>query len=124
MHKTAIASLCYVVPKLSACAAAAEESASCKLCCWLYSGSTVLCSSIFSSTAKILGIFSCTRHARCSCVLAGIGPKDDEFSNKKFSFVRYQSICAVIPDSSDFEAKARAAGDEALAIERGGMKQQ
>jgi hypothetical protein len=58
------------------------------------------------------------------CVLAGIGPKDDEFSNKKFSFVRYQSICAVIPDSSDFEAKARAAGDEALAIERGGMKQQ
>lgn len=41
----------------------------------------------------------------------GIGPKDDEFSNRKFSFVRYQNICAVIPNSQEFEDKARAAGD-------------
>eukprot|EP00903_Cladosiphon_okamuranus_P007982 g7704.t1 len=40
----------------------------------------------------------------------GIGPRDDEFAGKKFSFVRYTSICAVIPDSEDFEAAAREAG--------------
>lgn len=38
------------------------------------------------------------------------GPRDDEFAGKKFSFVRYTSICAVIPDSDDFEAAAREAG--------------
>lgn len=39
-----------------------------------------------------------------------VGPRDDEFAGKKFSFVRYTSICAVIPDSEDFEAAAREAG--------------
>lgn len=38
------------------------------------------------------------------------GPRDDEFAGKKFSFVRYTSICAVIPNSQDFENAAREAG--------------
>ncbi|KAG5191883.1 hypothetical protein JKP88DRAFT_274868 [Tribonema minus] len=51
----------------------------------------------------------------------GIGPKDDEFSNHKFSFVRYQNICAVIPNSDAYEASARAAGEEALAMAQAGQ---
>ena len=48
----------------------------------------------------------------------GIGPKDDEFSNRKFSFVRYESICAVLPDEGgSFEASARAAGAELDALD-------
>lgn len=38
------------------------------------------------------------------------GPRDDEFAGKKFSFVRYSSICAIIPDSKSFEDAAREAG--------------
>jgi hypothetical protein len=94
----------------------------CALLSSIVSGRAVVAanSSYYSNSADTLETDS---SATLVYVRAGIGPKDDEFSNKKFSFVRYQSICAVIPDSSDFEAKARAAGDEALAIERGGMKQ-
>ncbi|CAM9611827.1 unnamed protein product [Ectocarpus sp. 12 AP-2014] len=40
----------------------------------------------------------------------GIGPRDDEFAGKKFSFVRFTSICAIIPNSEDFENAAREAG--------------
>lgn len=46
------------------------------------------------------------------------GPRDDEFAGKKFSFVRYTSICAVIPDSDDFEAAARAAGETQAEFEK------
>lgn len=38
------------------------------------------------------------------------GPRDDEFSGRKFSFVRYSSICAVVPDEAGFEDAARKAG--------------
>ncbi|CAM9840598.1 unnamed protein product [Ascophyllum nodosum] len=48
----------------------------------------------------------------------GIGPRDDEFAGKKFSFVRYTSICAVIPDSQDYEDAARQAGKMQEDIEK------
>lgn len=51
-------------------------------------------------------------------VFAFSGPRDDEFAGKKFSFVRYTSICAVIPDSDDFEAAARAAGETQAEFEK------
>lgn len=38
------------------------------------------------------------------------GPRDDEFAGQRFSFVRYSSICAVIPNSEAFEDAARSAG--------------
>lgn len=38
------------------------------------------------------------------------GPRDDEFAGRKFSFVRYSSICAVIPNSEAYEEAARNAG--------------
>ncbi|CAM9384785.1 unnamed protein product [Chrysoparadoxa australica] len=41
----------------------------------------------------------------------GIGPRDEEFGNRKFSFVRYSSIAAVIPSSGALEADARAAAE-------------
>lgn len=46
------------------------------------------------------------------------GPRDDEFAGRKFSFVRLTSICAVIPDSKEFEDAAREAGALAAEIEK------
>lgn len=46
------------------------------------------------------------------------GPRDDEFAGRKFSFVRYTSICAVIPNSEDFEAAAREAGKMQAEIDK------
>ncbi|CAN0211932.1 unnamed protein product [Phaeothamnion confervicola] len=48
----------------------------------------------------------------------GIGPRDDEFSFRKFSFVKYQNICAVLPNSRRFEDDARAAAADKAAAER------
>lgn len=42
--------------------------------------------------------------------LFSTGPRDDEYSGRKFSFVRYTSICAVIPNSEAYEEAARNAG--------------
>jgi hypothetical protein len=47
----------------------------------------------------------------------GIGPRDDEFANRKFSYVRYTSICARVPDDDgSFEANARKAAAEAQSL--------
>ncbi|CAM9895887.1 unnamed protein product [Sphacelaria rigidula] len=57
----------------------------------------------------------------------GIGPRDDEFAGRRFSFVRYTSICGIIPNSQAFEDAARAAGkiqadfDKAAAGGGGGL---
>eukprot|EP00612_Vaucheria_litorea_P000592 CAMPEP_0171459054 /NCGR_PEP_ID=MMETSP0945-20130129/4487_1 /TAXON_ID=109269 /ORGANISM="Vaucheria litorea, Strain CCMP2940" /LENGTH=147 /DNA_ID=CAMNT_0011984987 /DNA_START=124 /DNA_END=567 /DNA_ORIENTATION=- len=51
----------------------------------------------------------------------GIGPKDDEFSNRKFSFVRFENICALVPESEEYEAEARAAGVQQLELEQTGL---
>ncbi|CAM9179726.1 unnamed protein product [Laminaria digitata] len=48
----------------------------------------------------------------------GIGPRDDEFAGKKFSFVRLTSIFAVIPDSKEYEEAAREAGALQAEIEK------
>lgn len=49
-------------------------------------------------------------HVNNSALFVFSGPRDDEFAGKKFSFVRYTSIFAVIPNSEDFENAAREAG--------------
>lgn len=55
------------------------------------------------------------------------GPRDDEFAGRRFSFVRYTSICGIIPNSQAFEDAARAAGkiqadfDKAAAGGGGGL---
>lgn len=52
------------------------------------------------------------------CGMGHAGPRDDEFAGRKFSFVRLTSICAVIPDSKEFEDAAREAGALAAEIEK------
>eukprot|EP01084_Bolivina_argentea_P183184 316150_1 len=41
----------------------------------------------------------------------GIGPRDEEISGQKFSFVRYSSICAKIPDKDGSFEMARRGGE-------------
>lgn len=63
-------------------------------------------------------IFAVTFSALLLSLFFVPGPRDDEYAGKKFSFVRYTSICAVIPDSEDFEAAAREAGKMQAEIDK------
>lgn len=61
---------------------------------------------------------------RTSCCAYMAGPRDDEFSGRKFSFVRYSSICAILPNSEAYEEAARSAGalQAELSKATGGLK--